>query len=184
MNDILDYIREINIVGAIAILGLCISFVALIWNIIRDLLIDKVSLNLKVKLGGFVMVKDSQSAIFVKIGSIPDREIVDKRILFTIVNNGRKPIMIEAIGAKYKLISILRKKVKGKQLHIISKELPKMLQPYEIFNKDCEKIEEIFDDLTKGNIKHFFVRDTKGKYWENSRKNTEELLNDFKKLNK
>ena len=185
VNNILDYIKEISVVGVIATLGLFISLVALIWNIIRDLVRDRTKLDLKVKFGGLIQIKNYPKAIFVRKGLMPNKEIPDERILFSVVNSGRRPVMIEAIGAKFKLFSVLRKRVEAKQIHIVSGELPRMLQPYEIFNhKNCKQIKGIFEPLIGGDIKYFFVRDTKGKHWKNSRKNTKELLNDFEKSGK
>ena len=187
IEQILNYIKKINTVGVIAVFGLAFSFIALTWNIIRDLIVDKVKLDFKVEFGGFLKIRGEKKALFLKTGSMPQKEnmIKDKRLLFTVVNSGRRPIMIIEIVAKYKLFSILRKKVKGKGLHIVSTELPKMLRPYEIFHqKDCKdykQIEILFNDLKKGHIKYFFGRDTKGKHWKNSKKNTKKLLNDLKK---
>ena len=62
-----------------------------------------------------------------------------------------------------------------------------MLQPYEVFNhKDCieDSVKKLFEEIMKGNIKNFFVRDTKGKQLENSKKDMKALLNDFRKGDK
>ena len=63
-------------------------------------------------------------------------------------------------------------------------KLPKMLHPYETFNINTKEIKKIYTDLKKGNIKYFFVKDTKGKYWKNSKNNTKKLLNNLEKSNK
>jgi len=181
----LNFIKEISL-WVISILGLIASLIALTWNIIRDLIKDRTKLELNVKFGGLVAVKGFPSAMFVRKGAIPDKTIPDERILFSIVNSGRRPVMIEAIGANYKnnMLSFFA----GKQaMHIVAGELPKMLQPYEVFNhKDCidDNVKKIFEEMMKGRIKHFFVRDTKGKQWKNSNKNMKALLNDFSKGDK
>lgn len=184
IEKILDCIKKIDAVGVIATLGLVVSLGVLAWNIIRDLIIDKIKLNLKVRFGGILRIRGTRKGIFIEKGSMPKKKIEDERILFNIVNSGRRPIMIEEIGAKYKLFSILRKRVEAKKMSLVSDKLPKILHPYEIFNADTKKIKEIYADLKEGNIKYFFVRDTKGKYWKNSRKNTKKLLNNLKELNR
>jgi len=177
MDYILDFIKNITIIGIVAILGLTTSIVALVWNIIRDLVMNRTKLSVKVKFGGIIRIRNTEKGLFIKKNSTPNKKIKNERILFSIVNSGRKPIMIEEVGAK---LTVLRKKVKAKQIHVVSDKLPKMLHPYEMFNTDTKKIKEIYTYLKEGNIKYFFARDTKGKYWKNSRKNTKELLNDLK----
>ncbi len=181
----LNFIKEISL-WIVSIIGLIASLVALTWNIIRDLIKDRTRLELNVKFGGLIKVKNYPTEIFVRKGSIPDKTIPDERILFSVVNSGRRPVMIEAIGANYKynLFSFFRNK---QAMHIVAGELPKMIQPYEVFNhKDCKEddVKRIFEEMVKGRIKHFFVRDTKGKQWKNSKKNMKQLLNDFDKSDK
>jgi len=179
MEGALENIKTLYGVGIIAILALLTSILALAWNIVRDLLIERATLNVVVGFGGLVKIKDEKSGLFVKKGSIPDKETENNKLLFSIVNSGRKPIMIDGIGARCKLLSCIRKKVKAKYFHIVSSRLPKMLQPYEVFNEFEFDNKEIIEHLS--DISYFWARDTKGKYWKNSRKNTKELLKTIKK---
>jgi hypothetical protein len=164
---------------SISALSLFVAFFSLGWNIIRDLILDKNKLNFEVKFGGITNIKtNSQKGLFIPKESLTDgKKAPEDTILFNIVNLGRRQIMVIGIGAE---IPWFKKKKKDEHAYIVCDSVPKMIQPYEIFSVYNKNIDSILKSVRNGHIKRFFVKDSKGKIWKNSRKNMEKFIKDIK----
>ncbi len=145
-----------------------ISVVALSWNIIRDLLVDRVRMQVGVKIGSSVKIQGvSDKHMFADMKQLEFQGIKPKRIqvLITMTNTGRRNIVIEKITAKYRLLPRLRKKVPAPYWALVTRELPKMLQPYEAH---CEYSDDptLIKELKQGYLGRLRAEDTKGKKWK------------------
>jgi len=157
----------------------------LTWNIIRDLVKDRTKLRVVVAFGGIVPSTDkSGSSFFVEEGSVPGKKTIDKRVMFTIVNIGRRPVGIHSIGGTFRSSAKSRGEVAAGKFQVISTKFPRMLQPYEAVTELTPKVDEIFEHLNANRVKNFYARDTKGKEWKASRKNIRSLLKSFKNSKK
>lgn len=162
----------------IAIFALVISFFALVWNIVRDMVMDREELKIRVDFGGVRRIRGTEKGIFIPKNNGFKELVQEETFLFSIVNSGKKTIGIEAIGIRYKKSS--EEKMGAKCRHIVCSRLPKMLKPYETFNEFNIKIEKIQEIVKNKDIDYFWVRDTKNKYWRTSRKNLDEIFSKIK----
>ena len=158
----------IRLSDAISILALVASILAIGWNIVRDLIVDRVKINIQATVGGLMMYADkSGQGFFRDIDSTytPTKNLVG----ISITNVGRRPVMLSKIHGRYK------NSVDGKLIWIYSAtKLPKLLQPYEtlmeIMNDDV-----FIDNVKKDNLEHLCVQDTKGHSWKLTRKAMDRL---------
>ncbi len=177
IKDIINTFND-NIDLFISFMALFISFCALGWNIIRDLIIDRPRLKIKVDYGSLISIRESSNKQF-----IPDNEGYDvssesKGLLFTVVNHGKEQIVVNGIGGNYKLLDILLRKSK-KHLSIICKELPREVKPHGVFNKFVDNSSAI-KDIKDKKIAFFWVQDVEGRKWNISKKDMRKLI---KKIN-
>lgn len=145
---------SIVITELLALLGVCLSILAITWNILRDIN-DKGKLQLKVMIGKLY----------------PDH--TDKRYLVVIITNiGRRPLLVQGWGG------VEKKKVKGKQkfCFIIPYGLPRMLKEGECWTERTEDL-----SILSANLRRICVWDSTGKYWNVSRKDTRRLIESEKK---
>lgn len=148
---------RITITELLATLAVCLSTLAITWNILRDIN-DKGKLQLKVMIGKL----------------LPDH--ADKEYLIvTITNIGRRPLLVQQWAAEEK------KKVKGKRRvsYFVPYSLPRMLREGEYC---IERTEDL--SILSSNLKRIFVWDSAGKYWNVSRKDMRRLIESKKKRDK
>jgi len=146
-----------SIIGLLAILGVCLSALAITWNILRDIN-DKGKLQSKVMIGRLY----------------PDH--TDKKYLvITITNIGRRPLLVQGWGGEEK------KKAKGKKryIYIIPYGLPRMLKEGESW---VERTEDL--SILSSNLKRICVWDSTGKYLNVRRKDMRRLIESKKKQDK
>jgi len=187
MDNLINGIKDIintfddNIDLFISFAALLISFCALIWNIVRDLIINKPKLKIEVVYGGLLPIKGSFKAEF-----IPESEGYDvnpelKGLLFTIVNVGKEAIVINVIGGNYKFLDVLFKRSK-KHLNIVFKELPIKIKPYEVFSKFNNNSGVLIDELKNDKISCFWVQDIENKKWKISKRKMLKLIKEVKNI--
>jgi len=157
-----------------SIIALLIALFSLAWNIIRDLIVSRTKLIIKVNYGEIRNIKGTDRGIFIKRNKNSTKEAGRQVLLFDIVNSGNKTIVVEEIRARNK-ISIFEKKKGSKYMSIVCEKLPKALKPYETFKYYSGK-NELIDCLKNKKIEYFSARDTKEKDWKTSRKNIKELI--------
>lgn len=164
----------------IALLSFAVSLLALMWNIVRDLILEKPRLALTVSIGGLSQnPMNLNRKTFISIDA--DYKINNPILSFTMVNIGRKPIVIEQISARHKFWPRYKKKVQRKHVVFSTRELPKMLEPYDT-HTEVMKIDDIKDVLRNGYYSSFSVKDTKGHKWYVSRKNMHRVKKQARKL--
>lgn len=129
------------------------------WNIIRDLVLDRVSLELSIAFGEKKNIQNSNTSIFLNAGSLlPEHKFDKPMMLVQVVNSGKKPIVISSIGgANLKNM---------KQLAVPMGGLPRMLQPYEVFSTISEAKGDLIQQIVRNDIQKFWVIDTKDKKWK------------------
>jgi hypothetical protein len=153
----------------IAFLALLVSFGAFGWNIIRDLIVDKTKVDVEASAGGTFMIKGiPNKGVFISAGSEPEGKVADPQVAFFITNTGRRPIVIEKICGEYK------KGLKKPFWFLNTRELPKMIQPYERLVEIADSLEFI-NELKDGKVTRIWVQDTKGKRWYIDRKKLKKL---------
>jgi hypothetical protein len=164
MEKIIVNLSYADIISSIALI---IAAIGLTWNIIKDFILDKVSIELYITFGEVGNIKNSETVLFAEAGSLqPNHKFDNTGTLVKIINTGRKSIVIRSIGGKL---------VDGSYISMAVKGLPKMLQPYEEFSNISE-IRDSFMDLVKNNkVKKLWAEDTKGKKWFLSNKGFEKL---------
>ena len=150
-------IPEDPIANQIALLALVVSFLALGWNIVRDLIFDRVCLDFSAAFGELGNIKSSTSAVFADAGSLlPDHKFDNPQLLIWVVNTGRRPIVISNIRGKYKKAHISG----GKHFAIVAIGLPKMLQPYEVFSSTGPARPDFINALHSNNVEKIWVEDS------------------------
>lgn len=148
-SDIVSTLAFITALGALA------------WNIVRDFISDKAGINLSIVFGEAGNIKDSNTGLFAAAGSLlPEHKFDNLATLVKVVNVGNKPIVISKVGGKYK------KGYKSKtEFFIAVPNLPKKLEPYEVFSASLNFNSELLDEVHTNKIEEFWVSDTKGKNW-------------------
>ncbi len=151
-------------------LALLTALGALAWNIIRDFVTDKVSVEFYIAFGQVGNIKDSTTGLFADAGSIlPSHKFDSPGIIVEIINTGRKPIAVSNVGGKLK---------SGEEISMVVDGLPKMLQPYEIFSTvSIVKKNSFLEMIHKDEIEDLWVKDTTDKKWLLSTKGWERLKN-------
>jgi hypothetical protein len=168
MDELLILFSLIEFSDYVAFFALIISFFALGWNIVRDLIRDKTRLEIRGSVGGKIeTIGRHGHGFFRDIDSefVPPNPLV----AYSITNTGRHPIVASMIEGRYKV------PVNGKMRWVMNSiDLPKLLSPYEnilTISDDPAFIEE----LKKGNIKSIFLIDTKRKKWRMRRREIRRL---------
>lgn len=154
---ILTYcMNKISYADIISSIALLIAVGALTWNIIRDLVLDKVDIEFSIVFGELGNIKNSKTALFADAGSLLNHQFDNPGMLVQIVNIGRRPIGVASVGGELK---------NGQWLSMVVDGLPKMLQPYEIFSSTANAKQNFLEKIQKDEIKHLWVTDTKGEKW-------------------
>lgn len=149
--------NKLSYADIVSSLALITALCALIWNIFRDLIADKVSIEFYVTFGEIGNIKNTETALFADAGSLlPAHKFNNPGTLVKIVNVGRKPIVVSSVGGMLKT---------GEEITMIVDGLPKMLHPYEIFSTISTIKQSFLKQIEKDNIKDLWVKDTKGKRW-------------------
>lgn len=149
--------ESVNYTELISFIALVISLIALTWNIVRDLILDIVSIDFYVTFGEIGNIKNSSTVLFADAGSLkPDHKFDRVGTLFKITNNGRRPIVIDDVGGELK---------NGDHISIVVDGLPKMLKPYEVFSSVTKTSDFLVKNIKENNLKNIWVKDTKNKKW-------------------
>lgn len=148
--------NKISYSDIISVFALITAIGALTWNIIRDLVIDKVAVEFSIAFGEIGNIKDTRTALFAPAGSFSNHKFDNPGVLLTITNIGRRPIGVASVGGKLK---------NGEKLFMAVAGLPKMLQPYESFSNIATVKQNFLEIIQKHEIKDLWVMDTKGKKW-------------------
>ena len=169
--------RNIDIIALIALIT---SIISLLWNIIRDLVLDKVKIYINARAGGLLPIQGVNNKGFFRDA---DSEYTPKnpRICFTVTNTGRRPVLILKIWGKYSKKSELFGK-KYPQFVVNTIDLPKMINPYETLSEFCDDL-SFMSDLKSGLVLGIYVRDSKGKDWLMTKKEMKNLLKTIERLN-
>ena len=148
-------------------LALFIAIIPLVWNIVRDFILDRVSIKIHIAFGEVGNIKNSTTALFAEAGSLkPDHKFDNKGTLVKIINTGRREVVICGVGGELK---------SGDHFSMAVQGLPKILKPYEEFS-NISDIKSSFMDIVKNNeIKKVWAEDTKGKKWLLSNNGFEKL---------
>ena len=155
-------LETIDYSNVISTLALAAAVTALLWNIIRDFILDRIQIDFSISYGQEIGIKDTPTGVFADAGSLePDHYFDNPKTLFIITNTGRRPICISGLGGKYKERGDL-----GIPLH----GLPIMLQPYETFSTTTKLQEPLLNSITENKVIDIWVTDTKNKKWKLSRK--------------
>lgn len=141
----------------ISSLALFTAIIALLWNIIRDFILDRISIKIHIVFGEVGNIKNSTTALFAEAGSLkPDHKFDNTGTLVKIINTGRREVVICRVGGELK---------SGDHFSMAVQGLPKILKPYEEFS-NISDIKSSFMDIVKNNeIKKLWAEDTKGKKW-------------------
>lgn len=175
-----NFFSNLTATDIIASVGLVTSVVALTWNIIRDLIRDRVRIEVMVQFGGLLHFNDSKnSAIFMKEGSLKNKEPRNRQLAFFITNTGRRPIVIKEIGAKFKRRH-MKKHPDEAVLQIASVVLPKTLQPYEYAYCPTDHFSDVIQEIEKSNLDYFYAMDTKNQIWKAPKEQLKEVLKNYK----
>lgn len=152
LKDFIDQLSYADIVSSLAFLT---ALGALTWNIIRDLVADKVAVEFYVAFGEMGDIKGSMTGLFADAGSLlPDHKFDNPGMLVEIINIGRKPVAISNVGGGLRT---------GEDISMVVDGLPKMLQPYEIFSSSSTAKRNFLEKIQKDEIKDLWVKDTKDK---------------------
>ena len=156
----------------IALIALFTSIVALLWNIIRDLLLDKVKVSLEASAGGLIPVKGMPSKFWFRDAD-SEYSPTNPQICFTVTNVGRRPILISKIWGKF---SKEAQSSGGKHpLFIVNTvDLPKKIEPYEKLTEICYDT-DFMVALKNNQVTHLYAQDSKGKDWQISKKRMNRL---------
>jgi hypothetical protein len=159
----MDYAETVSTLAFVTALG------ALAWNIVRDFISDRVSIDFNVAFGEVGNIKNTGTTIFADAGSlVPTHKFDMPGMMVLITNKGKKSIGIAGIAGSYK---------NGDEFSIVVDGLPKILQPYEVFSSTSNAKTDFINQIEKGNLKKIWVRDTQEKRWYLSNKGWERLRN-------
>lgn len=153
-----------DIISSIALLA---AIIALVWNIIRDLILDRISIKIHIVFGEVGNIKNSATALFAEAGSLkPDHKFDNTGTLVKIINTGRRSVVICGIGGELK---------NGDHISMAVEGLPKILKPYEEFSNISDIRSSFMNKVKNNEIKKLWAIDTKGKKWLLSNKGLEKL---------
>ncbi|MEK7554862.1 MAG: hypothetical protein AAB518_02670 [Patescibacteria group bacterium] len=150
-----------TITDTISILALLAALTALIWNVIRDLILDKIDIGFSIAFGELGNIKNSETAVFAPAGSLPNHKFDNPNVLLTITNVGRRSIGVASVKGKNKNGGMFFMAVRG---------LPKIIQPYEIFSSTNDIQKDFLERVQEDKIEKLWVVDTKGGKWPLSKK--------------
>jgi len=115
--------KNLSYADIISSLALLTATIALLWNIIRDLILDKISIKLYVVFGEVGNIKNSTSTLFAEAGSVkPNHKFDNTGTLVKIINTGRRSVVVCGVGGELK---------DGNHISMAVQGLPKILKPYE-----------------------------------------------------
>ena len=88
-----------NISIKISIVALSASLISICWNIVKDVLLDRVKLGVRAKLG-MVADYDEDPSKGIFLGVDPNHDVRTDNVimLFTITNLGRRPVVVSNIS--------------------------------------------------------------------------------------
>ncbi len=158
--------EELSYADIISSLALFIAGIGLGWNIVKDFIIDKISVELHISFGEVGNTKGFEnSLLFAEAGSlIPVHKFDKVGTLVKIINTGRRPIVICRVGGKFNSDEEFYMNVNG---------LPKLLNPYDEFSNISEIRDSFMSKIKNDEIKQLWAQDTKGKKWLMSKKGLE-----------
>jgi hypothetical protein len=161
----------------IAIVALLFSLTSLIWNIVKDIIIDKVSIKLNLKLG--IKYRTTSGHEFFKgISELPAEQKKNVEINFSIVNVGRRPVVISRIEGELQINDASNE---NKYFFVHSIGLPAILKPYDIHNEFSGHISAL-ERFKENRIKNVFVTDTKEKKWYASTKDIQRIVKELQEI--
>lgn len=138
-------------------LALFIAVIPLVWNIIRDILLDRISIKIHIIFGEVGNIKNSTTALFAESGSLkPDHKFDNTGTLIKIINTGRRDIVIGGVGGELR---------NGQHISMAVQGLPKILKPYEEFSNISDIRSSFMEKVKNNEIKRLWAEDTKGKKW-------------------
>ena len=141
----------------ISSLALFIAIIALVWNIIRDFILDRISIKIHIVFGEVGNITNSTTALFAEAGSLkPDHKFDNKGTLVKIINTGRRDVVICGVGGELK---------DGHHISMAVQGLPKILKPYEEFSNISDIRSGFMDKVKNDEINKLWVVDTRGKKW-------------------
>ncbi len=152
----------------ISLFSLVFSLVALIWNIVRDILLDKVSVSRHMFVGAEITDDKGVKRLIpagTKINILgTGKTISAEKVFFNIINTGRRDIEIDCIIIEYKNGSCWLLPISEKRY----------LKPYESVNANTDN-NELRENIKKHTIKSAYVKDTKNKKWYFSESNIDKI---------
>lgn len=148
-------------------LALFTAIIALAWNMIKDLILDRVSVKLYITFGEVGNIKNSNTVLFAEAGSLkPDHKFDNVGTLVKIINTGRREVVVRGVGGELK---------GGHHIAMAIQGLPKLLKPYEEFSDISDVKTSFMDKVKNDEIDQLWVEDTKGKKWLLSNKDFDKL---------
>ena len=166
-----NFISEsLNNSDLIAILAFITALISLVWNIVRDIVLDRINVDISLAAGGMKQIRGTQTAVFAEAG-IAGEIFTKDRLLITIINKGRRPVYIFRIGGKYK-----NAVANESEFFIALAGLPRKLEPYEVFSSVIPMNEKLLQELQSQNLKKIWAEDTTGHKWLLSKKGHQRLL--------
>lgn len=158
---------ELSYADIVSSLALLAAVIALAWNVIRDLLLDRVSIKIYIAFGEVGNFKNSTTNLFAEAGSLePDHKFDNTGTLVKIINTGRREIVISRIGGELK---------NGQHFSMAIQGLPKILKPYEEFSNISGIRSSFMNKVKNSEIKKIWAEDTKDKKWLLSKSGLEKL---------
>jgi hypothetical protein len=172
---------ESNSTLIIGIIALTTSIASLLWNIIRDLILDKVSIHVEAEAGTVLPIAGiTNRTMFRSSDADKEIQIKDPKVVFFITNMGRRSILVSKIGGEFKKKA--QTNIKTKPYWILhTRELPKMREPYETLGEYCD--DKVFmKDVKNNELEKVFAEDSKGKRWYINKKGMQRLYLTVSKL--
>lgn len=163
---------DVKMPDIISVIALVTSIVALLWNIVRDMIVDRVILEVKMTLGVITPVVTTQKSLFVSISELPP-ETTGIEVLFSITNTGRRNIVVEKISGEYNVPAPDRR-----GFFFTARGLPKLLEPYHT-HSEFSSDQRLVRELTEGKISAVYAMDTKGKKWFVPDKKLKQLVQEY-----
>lgn len=154
----------------VAIAALAISLISLAWNIIKDLIKDRVEIELALAVGDEHRINGTTGAVFSDTGSLTNLPI-NPHLLVQIINKGGKNVYVYRIEGKFKNAPVENKP----RLTLVVSGLPRKLEPYEVFSQVVNIHDNFKKEILEDNIEELWVEDTKGKKWKLSSNGWERL---------
>lgn len=151
----------------ISFFALVVAFFALVWNIIRDLIVDKLDVIFTVTVGQEHPIEGTRGeSVFADAGTF-DGAIPNPEWCFYAVNKSRRHIFLSQVEGKYKKAPVVDK---SPFFIIALRGLPKKLEPYEVFSSVTPIKETTLKQIKEDNIESMWIQDTVGKKWYLSHK--------------